>query len=143
MHFEQLRTGTSNDNNLIPMINVVFLLLVFFMVAGTLRVSDPVNVAPVESLQQRPLTLPLNLYMSADGALMLDGAVISAELLPSALAMNSDNTVVSDTKQSLALKVDAQVSVMQLRSLLGSLRDAGIREVELVTNWVPAPASSP
>jgi len=141
MKFDLLRTGASSDNNLIPMINVVFLLLVFFMVAGTLRASDPLSVVPVESVQQQPLTLPLSLYMSADGTLMLDGAVIASELLPVVLTVNNENTLANDTKLSLALKVDAQVTVVQLRGLLKSLRDAGVEEVELVTNWVPA--SSP
>jgi len=141
MKFDLLRTGASSDNNLIPMINVVFLLLVFFMVAGTLRASDPLSVVPVESVQQQPLTLPLSLYMSADGTLMLDGAVIASELLPVVLTVNNENTLANDTKLSLALKVDAQVTVVQLRGLLKSLRDAGVVEVELVTNWVPA--SSP
>jgi len=141
MKFDRLRTGASSDNNLIPMINVVFLLLIFFMVAGTLRASDPLSVVPVESVQQQPLTLPLSLYMSADGTLMLNGAVIALELLPVVLTVNNENTLVNDTKLSLAIKVDAQVTVVQLRGLLKSLRDAGVVEVELVTNWEPA--SSP
>ncbi len=115
-----------SDDNLIPMINVVFLLLVFFMVAGTLRASDPVELKPLESLQQQALTSPVSFFMSADGTVFFEGNIISLDSLPEALAI-----------EPLAIKVDAQATVIALRTLLASLREAGVSEIELITSPTP------
>jgi biopolymer transport protein ExbD len=39
----------SDDERILPLINVVFLLLIFFMLAGKLASSDPFEIAPPRS----------------------------------------------------------------------------------------------
>ena len=41
MFRSQPRSGRSEDDRILPLINVVFLLLIFFMLAGKLSASDP------------------------------------------------------------------------------------------------------
>ena len=42
----------NSDDNLVPLINVVFLMLIFFMVAGQIRATDAVPITPPDSLSE-------------------------------------------------------------------------------------------
>jgi len=60
------------DASVLPLINVVFLLLVFFMVAGRLSGGDPFEVTPPESGTEGPAaTAPMRVLLAADGRLAL------------------------------------------------------------------------
>lgn len=127
-----------SDNNLIPMINVVFLLLIFFMVAGTIRASDPFPLDPLNSEQQKSLDIPIVLFMSNGGKLIYEGAAVTPTTL-SQLLINSEEDPDVDSSlnlQSISLKADSRVTISQLRELLDSLREAGIQQVELVTTLI-------
>ena len=148
--------STVSDNNLIPMINVVFLLLIFFMVAGVVRTSDPLSLKAPESTGANPLIAQSVLYVAGDGTLILDETSLSMASLETTLAKLKDNPATTDTSPDiasqkpggntprkpqneslLAIKADAQVSVSLLRDILHAVTDAGLPRVELITTWVP------
>jgi biopolymer transport protein ExbD len=63
-----------DDERVLPLINVVFLLLIFFMLAGALAPADPFRVDPPLSRSEAPPPAePLTLLIGADGELALDG----------------------------------------------------------------------
>jgi len=159
---ERLR---NNDDGLIPMINVVFLLLVFFMVAGTIKPKSPIEIDSPESSLTQESKAQRVLFLAADGAMALDGETVvaeeladilikgkaldpaessddatepSASLLQDQKIINQDIAKTEETKLPLGLKADASVTIKQLREVMGVLRAAGVREVELLTHWVPA-----
>ena len=41
-----------DEEGVIPLINVVFLMLIFFMMAGQIQKSDPVSIVPPQSINQ-------------------------------------------------------------------------------------------
>ncbi len=141
---------TPSDDNLIPMINVVFLLLIFFMVAGTIRHSDPMAInAPLTLSGSEQQAQPV-LYLDAGGAMVLNETPVRAdelaEALTTSIAMSptkqseddgSRSSAVSSTERedlpALAIKADAQTPVALLRQVLEDARIAGIHTVELVT----------
>lgn len=145
-----------SENNLIPMINVVFLLLIFFMVAGMVRISDSLPLKAPESTNENPVIADSVLYVIGDGTMKLDNSLVTMESLGAALEVLqskapdrdifSDNTS-QDSSQSgpqppddlplLAIKADALVTVSLLRDILKAARDAGLSRVELITSWVP------
>ena len=84
--------GTSDDN-LIPMINVIFLLLIFYMVAGTIDPPVPIETAPPDSSQRRDVAAPRTLHMSADGDLALDAEPVTLETLEEALRRAPESPV--------------------------------------------------
>lgn len=58
------RRGTANpDDNLIPLINIVFLLLIFFMVAGQIAPQQDMTIDPPESASEKALE-PAELELS-------------------------------------------------------------------------------
>ncbi|ASJ75204.1 ExbD/TolR family protein [Granulosicoccus antarcticus] len=160
MKLQPGRKGSAaSDNNLIPMINVVFLLLIFFMVAGNIRVSDPLPLLAPTSTQDKPSTAQTVLYVAGDGTLMFEQQLITLENLGSYLKtlssvneptivspdkttpLPSDTTLnISSSEAQLAIKADAQVPVALLRNIMNIVRDAGISQVELLTTRIPVDA---
>jgi biopolymer transport protein ExbD len=123
-----------SDNNLIPMINVVFLLLIFFMLAGTIRASDPIKLKPLESTHiQSQLTTPAILFMSDDGSMFFAGKAITLARLPLVLNSFRSDSALPIVTQGLTIKVDSLVTIGDFKSLLTRLREAGLQQVELVT----------
>ncbi len=74
--------------DLTPMINVVFLLLVFFMLAGSLKPAESIESARVDS--QRPVEDGL-LVVSVNraGVAIIDTELLSDEALISRLALHA------------------------------------------------------
>lgn len=72
-----------NEDGVLPLINIVFLLLIFFMLAGQMLSPSALQVDPVKTIRpssdQRP---ELTVSMDQQGALALNGEAISlAKLL--------------------------------------------------------------
>ncbi len=63
------RTRSTSDSRLIPMINVVFLLLIFFMIAGQISALNPGAVQlPLASSGLPPPAAELHLRLAAMAA---------------------------------------------------------------------------
>ena len=60
--------------SIIPMINVVFLLLIFFLLTAQIAPSTPFEVTPPESRSDQPANERGVLYVSATGELAYDDA---------------------------------------------------------------------
>ena len=111
--------------NVIPLINVVFLLLIFFMIAGSLSQTELFRVQPPESVSEAPLPPEARrILLAADGRLALDDRAVELDALAAALA--------GDTGP-VEIKADAAAPAARLLALLEVLRQAGVQEVELVT----------
>ncbi len=113
---------------MVPLINVVFLLLIFFMLTGTLRRAEPfaVELPGVREGELRPTREARSLSISAQGELALDGRSLTADELASALAADPRD-------DPLQLRADAHLTARVFVPLLDRLREAGVAQIELVT----------
>lgn len=117
-------------DRLIPMINVVFLLLTFFLITGTLRISSGPNIELPEFATQGVLDMrrPV-LSVAVDGALHFDGRVLEmAEALAAIKAALSDAP-----DQDLHIKADRNIPASVILPLLQKLRDGGIKSIRLIS----------
>ena len=121
-----------------PMINVVFLLLIFFMVAGTIDPPLPIETTPPDSTQRQELSAPRTLHIAADGAMALDADSVSLDTLGDALQRKTDIASSDGSLPSLAVRADGDLMLEQLQPVLDVLRKAGVAQIELVTTWAPA-----
>ena len=115
---------------LIPLINVVFLLLIFFLLAGTMSPPDPVAVAlPQGELNDRERDLPATLVMEADGFVWLGDRVMDAKI--------SGHMVEKYLKEQgtkrVAIKADQDAPAEALLLLMEGLREAGVEQVTILT----------
>lgn len=117
----------SVEENILPLINIVFLLLIFFMVAGALHTRAPFEVDPpgTENATDSNPRSDL-LAVSADGRLALGGEAIDDATLAERLAARPDDA-------PMQIKAHAGVSARRVTELLGVMREAGIAKVRLLT----------
>lgn len=120
--------------NLVPLINVIFLLLVFFMLAGTLRSPEPFDVEAPESTtsdkgEVEPIYEQAELVASADGRLSLNGKEITwAELHPAL-----EELFAGVTAPAVTFTIDADANTGDMVDLIDELRASGARLVFLST----------
>lgn len=106
-----------------PMIDVVFLLLIFFMMTAELVPAEPFDItAPLAEGEaaKRADTL----YIAADGRMGFDGA--TGEAVFAALARRDDPDAV------LLIRADAAFPAQKLAALLPRLAQAGVANTALL-----------
>ncbi|WP_111655867.1 ExbD/TolR family protein [Isoalcanivorax indicus] len=118
----------------LPLINVVFLLLVFFMVAGQVA-PNRIDVQPPET--RMPLAEEadsLLLTLDRDGNLSQQGEALTLADLPALLPQPEEGT---DKMPPVRLLTDADTRLDAMRPVLTALQQAGVREVRLVSRSAP------
>ena len=123
------RPRTSEDS-VLPLINVVFLLLIFFMLTGKLAASDPFEVAPPESASEGPSgAREMIILVGVDGRLALDGSIVDEAALSEAVAEHlSEPALVR-----IQLKADASAEATRVVAVMELLRDVGVEQLQLLT----------
>jgi biopolymer transport protein ExbD len=116
-------------DRLIPMINIVFLLLAFFIIAGTVRVAAPLAVAPPVSagagmVDSRSPTL----LIDARGRLAYDGAIRDLDQAIALIVKRLEK----DADAELHIKADRAVPVRFVLPVLDRLQAANITAVRLI-----------
>ena len=131
------RASAGNDTQLIPLINIIFLMLIFFMVAG--RISAQKTAAPIAlpdaALEQAAAEHAVLLEMTREGALLLDGAALETATLPDSQA----RLHAADPQARLQLALDRELRAAGLTPVLGALRTSGLAHVELLSTRKASP----
>lgn len=119
----------SDEERILPLINIVFLLLIFFMVAGKLAASDPLEINPPQSALESEAGLrELLVLLDAEGRLALDGEVMDESALKAALQKR-----LSGDQMRIRLKADGRAEATRVVALMELLQDAGAEKVKLLT----------
>ncbi|QRV25400.1 ExbD/TolR family protein [Marinomonas foliarum] len=126
--------NASNDDNMVPLINVVFLMLVFFMVAGQIQKADPIAVVPPQSVNETRATTDPNIeiVLGADNSLYVDDALFVVDDIQAYLEKSFDSS--SDPEAFwVQIKADGAISLEKLRPIFNQVRLAGLTKVSLAT----------
>ena len=111
--------------SIIPMINVVFLLLVFFLLTAQLSPPEPFDLTPPDSASDLPSQDRGVLFVSAEGDLAYDEARGDA-VWPLIVARDSD--------EPLEIRADGTTEASRIAALLKHLRDISQTGAQLVVN---------
>lgn len=118
------------EDRILPLINIVFLLLIFFMVVGTISASDPFEIAPLRSTSKgAPATEPVLVQIGPEGQLALNGALIDEASLVQAVKALRAQTDESDVR----IKADINTDALMVVALLQKFRGVGVETVRLMT----------
>jgi biopolymer transport protein ExbD len=120
--------------SLTSLIDVVFLLLLFFMLSSTLVKPDPFDIRLPESqggLDQ--LTQPSVVLIGADGRLAVNDSLVGDAQLADALRLELAQTA----RPELLIKADAAATTGQVIAVLGRARAAGYSQITLATQYSP------
>lgn len=108
---------------IVPMINIVFLLLIFFMMSASIAAPDPFEVIPPNAAIEAETLPPGVLFVASDGTLAFvdaRGEAVFAALQAEAL-------------EELAIRADARLPAAELAQLLPRLAEVGVTQYELIS----------
>jgi biopolymer transport protein ExbD len=126
------KRGKNNDDGLIPLINIVFLLLIFFMIAGQISSDQGLTIEPPVSHSKKALvTPPLVIVLDSEQTIFMDGLSIDLTQLKTQLLRYVETH--SAKEQQLALKADKTITATVLDEVLNTIRASGINAITLYT----------
>lgn len=123
MQFAPPRRRRSTEN-IVPMINVVFLLLIFFLMSAQIAPPEPFEVTPPASDSGAETQVSSVLYIAADGNRAYGaarGEAVFAALEP------------LDRSQPLLIRADERLPAREIAKLLPRLSAMGFTQVALAT----------
>ena len=116
--------------NLVPLINIVFLLLIFFMLSGTLSIKDLFEVSPPISNTSASAEAPeIVILISKENKIALDNKTISINELEIIL---SKQLKIKNIEEVL-IKADGNAETGILSQVIKHIRNAGIKRAAIVT----------
>jgi biopolymer transport protein ExbD len=120
----------NDDDRILPLINVVFLLMIFFMLAGRISALDPFQVEPPHSASaggnEHQETIVI---VGADGRLALDGTMMDEAAFTAAIA----EWVEANPGGRVQLKADGRAEATRVVVVMETLRKAGVEKLRLMT----------
>lgn len=129
MNFDTPKRQT-REVSLIPLINVIFLLLIFFMVAGTVEGIDTFEVdLPESSKGSEKQDKGAIIYLSEDGKIAVNNDIVTKKNIETIIS----TLFIDNPNQKVVIKSDMAVDSKKLVALLNIIEIAGGRDVSLVT----------
>jgi biopolymer transport protein ExbD len=122
------------DNNLISLINVVFLILVFFMLMGRLTPDDILDIdSPASASTPTVEPESVTILIAANGRIAVDSRIVTKASLGAVLRRKFETAKFVDTP-GVTIKADGKIQVKQLNHAFDILRSLGAGKITLVTD---------
>jgi len=116
--------------NLAPLIDIVFLLLIFFLLTSSFLVDEGIEVnVPSSETSQQNFSEPdlLTVSVNSNGEVFVDGLVRSMEDLGARVKLFTE----TNKQAQILLKSDATVNVQTLVSVIDQLKKSGAEQITL------------
>jgi len=122
------------DDGIVPLINIVFLLLIFFLIAGTIAPRPEIAVAYPET-KESPVSRPPAeaVFVSSGGYISYRGANVETEGLTAMVAADLAARAPGRDDTPLPVVVDKALPAKDLSPVLNALTVAGVKRVKLIT----------
>jgi biopolymer transport protein ExbD len=115
--------------NIAPLIDVVFLLLIFFMLASSFIEQTAIELSMAERKAAARITAdPLLVEVAAAGAIRLNGLELALDRLAPELASRA-----GDRERPVTVRAEARVPVQLLVSVMDRIDAAGLSKIRLAT----------
>ena len=119
------RKRASREENVIPMINIIFLLLLYFMVVGNLSPDYNVN-PPFASQEKESSSLIPTISVTKEGQLRFENVPVTWEELGNRLRNVSD-------LDKIKIYADAESDALTISEIMKTAANVGIVQFVLVT----------
>ena len=129
MKFAKKNIKPKNDDNLLPLVNIIFLLLIFFMIAGVVQKQKELyevelGTAVIENYIDAD---DKTIFIRKDGTIIFDGKGISDNELKTYLKGIEE-------KEKLVIAADGKITSERLNKILLILTRENIERIILLTN---------
>ena len=124
------RAEEQSDINLTPMLDVVFIMLIFFIVTATFIKQAGIDVLrpEAETSEQRP-TVSVLVAISASGEIWIDKKKVD----PASVRTNIERIHAENPKGGLVVQADKGAKNEKLMAVLAAARAAGLSDVAIST----------
>jgi biopolymer transport protein ExbD len=130
------------DLNVVSLVDVLFLLLIFFMLTSTFKRAGEIELKLPKSSTAAPTrsaagSKPVDLVLTEQGTLLLDGAPTTFEkVLPALRALHE-----REPEGQVMIEAEEAVPHGQVVRLLDDVRSAGFRGVGIAVHGTRAPST--
>lgn len=132
------RARPEQHETIVALIDVVFFLLVFFMLIGRMDATAPFDVSPPMATTGQDMPAGgMTLSVAADGRLALDGRDVTRDTLAAALTDRLDD----DPDLRLRINAHRDAELRFVLPLVAVAEAAGVRDVVLVVTPEPPDGS--
>ena len=129
MKLQKQKKFIARDDNLLPLVNIIFLLLIFFMIAGVIQKQKELYDVQLASatIDEYVETEMHTLFIDNDGSLVLNNKAVSSSNLSSEIKK-------LDNKKNLIVAADGKLLTESLNKILLILSKNKINNITLITN---------
>ena len=125
-HRENFR---SNENSMLPLVTIIFLLLIFFMIAGVIQKQKELyeidlGKATIDMYVEKEIN---TIFINDDGSLIFNDKPIAFDNLSSLVAKIKD-------KSELMVAADKELSAYRLNQVLLILAKQDIKKIFIMTS---------
>ena len=119
---------THNDDNLLPLVNIIFLLLIFFMIAGVIAKQKEMYDVDLATavIDKYSETKDNILFIKSDNSIIFNDTIMTTKTLGDKLKQLKDKDII--------IAADKFVSTSRLNKVLIELNKNKISNVTLLTN---------
>ena len=132
MKFKIRKKTMSNDDNLLPLVNIIFLLLIFFMLAGVIAKQKELYdvdlaTAVIDEYADEETSI---IFIKSDSTIIFNDTAITSQSLDDELKTFKDKNII--------IAADKNISISMLNKVLIKLNKNKISNVTLLTNekWI-------
>ena len=119
----RIKKSISDSIDLIPMINLIFLLLIFFMLTGVIKKKDILDIKRAESIhgvESKVLNDETLLSLNQDGKIYLDNILTELDDLEKGIDFSNSRLVID---------VDKRVKILEFNKLLDKIKELNKKKV--------------
>jgi len=133
MNFRPAKKSRSLIINITTLIDVMFLLLIFFMVTSTFKNQPAINlVLPRSATATETADTPSMLYLTSDGETYLNDTLVDETRLPELLGQLR----VSSQEDRMVLRADENAAHGRVVELIDVIKQSGFTRVSLSARGV-------
>ena len=120
---KRIKKSISDSIDLIPMINLIFLLLIFFMLTGVIKKKDILDIKRAESIhgvESKVLKDETLLSLNQDGKIYVNNILTELD--------NLENSI-DFSNSKLVIDVDKRVKILEFNKLLDKIKELNKKKV--------------
>ena len=120
---KRIKKSISDSIDLIPMINLIFLLLIFFMLTGVIKKKDIIDIKRAESIhgvESKVLNDETLLSLNQDGKIYVNNILTELDNLESSINFSNSKLVID---------VDKRVKILEFNKLLDKIKELNKKKV--------------
>jgi len=139
--FTQQKNAPSGDVNLTPMIDIIFNLLIFFLIVAVISQKGLNITLPKTSTAEKRPDKSLEISVTKEKTFLFDGEVV-AEAQIEARLLEEKNKSQDEKADNIILKADQDAPFGMFVTVMDTARKIGLTNLVIATKLKPQPTAS-